>query len=125
MRALHYLVVVKRELSKKSKALNFRNSLCPFLPSTVSLYGHKNLVMTEKVRSPVQAFKMRFLQKIKGCTLFKKCTSLEIQKSLKPLLFQIERSQLEMVWPCKQNASGKLPHKLYLPKQVGKNSWTT
>ena len=30
VRTLDYLVVVRRELLKKSKALNFRNSLCPF-----------------------------------------------------------------------------------------------
>ena len=29
MRALHYSVVMKRELSKKGKALNFQNSFCP------------------------------------------------------------------------------------------------
>ena len=29
MRALHYLVVMKRELSKKGKALNFQSKFCP------------------------------------------------------------------------------------------------
>ena len=52
---------------KKRKALNFRNSLCPFSP-TVSLYRCENLVMTERVRSQVQAPKMRFLQKIEEVT---------------------------------------------------------
>ena len=35
--------------------------------------------------------------------------SSEIRKSLniEPLLLRIERSQLKMVWPCKQNSSGK------------------
>ena len=58
-RPLHYLVVVRQELSKKSKALNFGNSLYPFSP-TVSLYGRENSVMTKRVRSQVQASKMRF-----------------------------------------------------------------
>ena len=44
-RALHNSVVVRRELSKKSKAHNFRNSLCPFSPA-VSLHGRENLVTT-------------------------------------------------------------------------------
>ena len=48
-KTLHYSVVVRRELSKISKALNFRNNLCSFSP-TVSLYNHQNLVMTEAVR---------------------------------------------------------------------------
>ena len=62
MRASHYSVVVRPELSRKSKALNFRNSLCPFLP-TLSLYGHETSVMIKRVRSQVQASKMRFFQK--------------------------------------------------------------
>ena len=62
-RALHYSVVARQELSKKSKAVNFRNSLCPF-SLAISLYGRKNLVMTERVRSQVQASKMRFLKKM-------------------------------------------------------------
>ena len=37
MKTLHYSFVLRWELSKKSKALNFWNSLCPFSP-TVSLY---------------------------------------------------------------------------------------
>ena len=61
-RALHYSVVVVRELSEKSKALNFRNSLCPF-PATVYLYGRENSVMTERVQSQVQVSRMRFLHK--------------------------------------------------------------
>ena len=49
MRTLQYSVVVRRELLKKSKALNFRNSLCPFSPA-VSQYGHeKSVIITEKV----------------------------------------------------------------------------
>ena len=62
IRTLHYSVVVRRELLKKSKALNFRNSLCLFSPA-VSLYGHENAVMTEMVRTQVQASKMKFLQR--------------------------------------------------------------
>ena len=46
---------------KKRKALNFQNRLCPL--STVSLYGHENWVMTERLQLQVQASKMRFLKK--------------------------------------------------------------
>ena len=93
MGALHYSVAVRRELSKKSKALNLRNSICLF-SSTVSLYGHGNWVMSERVRLQVQASKIRFLKKVKGVTLLTRCTSPEIQKSLEPLVLRIERSQL-------------------------------
>ena len=94
MRTLQYSVVVRRELLKKSKALNFRNSLCPFSPA-VSLYGHENLVITKKFRTHVHVSKMKFFRKIDGVTLLTKCASFEIRKSLKPLLLQIERSQLK------------------------------
>ena len=91
MRASHCSVVVRPELSRKTEALNFQNSLCPFLPT---LYGHETLVMIKRVRSQVQVSKMRFLQKIKGVTSLTRCTSLKIRKSLEPLLLQIKRSQL-------------------------------
>ena len=51
--------------------------------------------MTERVRSQVQAFEMRFLRRIEGVTLFNKAHSSKIQKSrnIDPLLLRIERSQ--------------------------------
>ena len=69
--------------------------LCPFLP-TLSLYGHENSVMIERVRMQVQASKMRFLKKKKNKEIISltRCTSLKIRKSLDPLLLQIKRSQL-------------------------------
>ena len=118
-RALHYSVVVRQELSKKSKALNFRNSICPFSP-TVSLYVCEHSVMTERVRSQVQAYKLRFLKKIKEVTLLIRCTSLEIQKSPERLLLQIERSQLRWFGHVNKMPQDKRPNKLYLPKQMGK-----
>ena len=93
MKASHYSVVVRPELSRKSEALNFRNSLCPFSP-TLSLYGHETSVMIKRVRSQVQASKMRFLQKIKRVTSLTRCKFLKARKSLEPLSLQIKRSQL-------------------------------
>jgi len=86
MQALQYLVIMKRELSK-NKALSFR----PILT-----YGHESWVMTERIRLQVQAFKMRFLRRIEGVTLFNKVCSSKIRKSLniEPLLLRIERPQL-------------------------------
>ena len=118
-RALHYSVALRRELSKTSKALNFRNNLCPFSP-TVSLYGSENSVMTERVQPQVLASKMRFLKKIKGVILLTRCGSLEILKSLQPLLLQIERSQRRWFDHVSKMPQEKLPNKLYLPKQMGK-----
>ena len=58
MRALHYSVVMKRELSKKAKLSIFKAVFVPILT-----YGHESWVMTERMRSQVQASEMRFLRK--------------------------------------------------------------
>ena len=92
MQALHHSVVMKQELSKKAKLSVFKRVFVPILT-----YGHESLVMTERVRSQVQASEMEFLRKIDGVTLSNKMRSSEIQKSLdvEPLLLRIERSQLD------------------------------
>ena len=91
MQALHYSVVMKRELSKKAKLSIFKAVFVPILT-----YGHESWVMTERVRSQVQASEMRFVRRMEGVTLFHKVRSSEIRKSLniEPLLLRIERSQL-------------------------------
>ena len=91
MRALHYSVVIKRELSKTATLSIFKTIFIPILA-----YGHESSVMTKRVRSQLQASEMRFLRRIEGVTLFDKVCSSEIQKSLniEPLLHRIERSQL-------------------------------
>ena len=66
MRALHYSVVTKRELSKKAKLSIFKAVFVPILTC-----NHESWVMSKRVRSQVQASEMRFLQKIEGVTLFK------------------------------------------------------
>ena len=90
MRALHYSVVMKRELSKKAKLSIFKAVFVPILT-----YGHESWAMTERMRTQVQASKMKFLRRIEGVTLFNKVRSSEIRKSLniEPLLLRIERSQ--------------------------------
>ena len=117
MRALHYSVVIKRELSKKAKLSIFKTVFVPILT-----YGHESWVMTERMRSQVQASEMRFLRRIEGVTLFNKVRSSEIRKSLNidPLLLRIERSQLRWFWPYKQNATGKLPKQALLAKANGR-----
>ena len=61
MRALHYSVIMKRELSKKAKLSIFKAVFVPILT-----YGHESWVMTERMRSQVQASKMRFLRRMEG-----------------------------------------------------------
>ena len=56
---------MKRELSKRAKLSIFKTVFVPIL-----ICGHESWVMTERVRSQVQAYEMRFLRKIEGVTLF-------------------------------------------------------
>ena len=58
MRALHYSVVMKRELSKKAKLSIFKAIFVPFLT-----YGRESWIRTERMRSQVQASEMRFFTK--------------------------------------------------------------
>ena len=91
MRALHYSVVMKRELSKKVKLSIFKAVFVPILA-----YVHKSWVMTKSVRSQVQASELRFLQRFEGVTQFNKVRSSKIRKShnIEPLLLRNKRSQL-------------------------------
>ena len=85
MRALYYSVIMKRELSKKTKLSIFKTVFVPILTD-----GHESLVpeITETVQSLVQASQMRFLRRIEGVTLFNNVRSSVIRESLyiKPLL---------------------------------------
>ena len=75
MRALHFSVVMKRELSKKAKLSIFKTIFVPILT-----YGHESWVMTERMRSQVQASEMRFLRKIEGVTLcLTRCVALRFE----------------------------------------------
>ena len=91
MRALLYSVVMKRELSKKTKLSIFKTVFVPILT-----YGHESWILTERVRSQVQASEMSLLRKIEGVSLFNTVRSSGNRKSLniEPLLLRIERSQL-------------------------------
>ena len=91
MRQLYRSVVLKRELRTKAKLFVFRSVFVPILT-----YGHECWVMTEGVRSPVQASKMGFLRKIRGLSLLDKVKNTDIRQSLsiEPLLLRIERWQL-------------------------------
>ena len=73
-------------------------------------------VMTERVRSQVQASEMRFLRKIEGVTLFNKMGSSEIRKSLniETLLLRIGRSQLRWFGHVSRMPQKRLPKQALL-----------
>ena len=72
---MQHLVVLKRELSIKTKLLVFKSIFVPILT-----YVHEFWVMTEKVRSQMQASEIRFLRKIEGVTMFDKLRNTVIQE---------------------------------------------
>ena len=117
MRALHYSVVMKRELPKKAKLSIFKAVFVPILT-----YGHESRVKTERMRSQVQASEMRFLRRIEGVTLFSKERSSEIRKSLniEPLLLQIERYQLRWFGHVSRMPQERLPKQALLAKANGR-----
>ena len=117
MRALHYSVVMKRELSKKAKLSIFKAVFVPILTN-----GHESWVMTKRVRSQVQASETRFLRKIEGVTLFTKVRCSEIRKSLniKPLGLRIKRSQLRWFGHVSRMPWERLPKQALLAKANGR-----
>ena len=117
LRALHYSVVMKRELSKKAKLSIFKAVFVPILT-----YGHEYWVMTERVRSQVQASEIKFSRRIEEVTLFNKVRSSEIRKSLniKLLLLRIERSQLSWFGHASRMPQERLPKQVLLAKANGK-----
>ena len=90
MYALHYSVVIKRELSKKDKLSIFKTVFVPILT-----YGHEFWVMTERVRSQVLASEMRFYEELKELHCLTRCVALKFENllNIEPLLLRIERSQ--------------------------------
>ena len=91
MRQLCQSVVLKRELCTRVRLSVFKSVFVPILT-----YGHGCWVMTERVRSRVQAAEMDFLRKVRGLSLLYKVKSTDIRQSLniEPLLLPIERPQL-------------------------------
>ena len=119
LRALHYSVVMRRELSKKAKLSIFKAIFVPILT-----YGHEYWVMIERMRSQMQASEMRFLRRIERVTLFNKVRSSEIRKSLniEPLLLRIERSQLRWFSHESRMPQERLPKQALLAKANGKRT---
>ena len=94
MRSLYRSVVVKRELSRKAKLSIYRSIYVPTLT-----YGHELWVMTERIRSRIQAAEMSFLRRVVGRSLRDRVRSSVTWEELgvEPLLLHIERSLLRWI----------------------------
>ena len=116
MRALHFSVVIKQEVSKKATISIFKTVLV-----LIFTYGHESWVTTEKVQSQVPASEMRFSQRIEGVTLFNKMRSSEIRKSLniEPFLLRIERSPLKWFGHVSRMPQERVPKQALLAKANG------
>ena len=71
-------IVGERELSQKAKLSIYRSIYIPTLP-----YGHDLWVVTERMRSGLQAAEMSFLRRVAGLSLRERLRSSDIQKELR------------------------------------------
>ncbi|KAK3513744.1 hypothetical protein QTP70_028732 [Hemibagrus guttatus] len=106
MRSMYRSVVVKKELSRKAKLSIYQSIYVPTLT-----YGHELWVMTEMIRSRIQAAKMSFLRRVVGCSLRDKVRSSVTREELgvEPLLLHVERGIVEVARASVSDASGMSP----------------
>ncbi|KAK3506456.1 hypothetical protein QTP70_000619 [Hemibagrus guttatus] len=112
MRSMYRSVVVKKELSRKAKSI--------YVP-TLS-YGHELWVMTESVRSRIQAAEMSFLSRVAGRSLRDRLRSSVTREELgvEPLLLHIERRQLRWLGHLFRMPPGRLPGEVFQACPNGK-----
>jgi len=86
--------------------------------------------MTERIRSQVQAFEMRFLRRIEGVTPLDKVRSSEIRKKISkrraatsPNRIRIERFQLRWFGHVSRMPQERLPKQALLATVKGKGLW--
>ena len=120
MRTLKRSVVMKRELSQKAKLSIYRSIYIPTLT-----YGHKLLVVTERMRSRIQAAEMSFLHGVAGLSLSDRVRSSDIQKRLRiePLFLCIERSELRWFRHLVRMPHGRLSGEAFWIWPSGRRPW--
>ncbi|KAK3533908.1 hypothetical protein QTP70_034895, partial [Hemibagrus guttatus] len=117
MRSMYRSVVVKKELSQKAKLSIYQSIYAPTLT-----YGHELWVMTERVRSRIQAAKMSFLRRVAGRSLRDRVRSSVTREELRvePLLLHIERGQLRWLGHLFRMPPGRLPGEVFRACPTGK-----
>ncbi|KAK3571740.1 hypothetical protein QTP86_018731, partial [Hemibagrus guttatus] len=110
MRSMYRSVVVKKELSRKAKLSIYQSIYVPTLT-----YGHELWVMTERVRSRIQAAEMSFLHRVAGHSLRDRVRSSVTREELgaEPLLLHIERGQLRWLGHLFRMPPGRLPGEVF------------
>ncbi|KAK3528421.1 hypothetical protein QTP86_034238 [Hemibagrus guttatus] len=117
MLSMYRSVVVKKELSQKAKLSIYQSIYVPTLT-----YGHELWVMTERVRSRIQAAEMSFLRRVAGRSLRDRVRSSVTREELgvEPLLFHIERGQLRWLGHLFRMPPGRLPGEVFRACPTGK-----
>ena len=117
MRELYRTIVAKRELSIRAKLAVFKAIYVPTL-----IYGHESWVMTERMRSQVQAAEMRFLRRVAGVRRIDRVRNSAIREELQiePLLLKIERSQLRWFGHVLRMPTNRLPIRVYSAQPTGR-----
>ncbi|KAK0145331.1 putative uncharacterized transposon-derived protein F52C9.6 [Merluccius polli] len=117
MRTLHGSIVVKRELSRKSKLSIYQSIFVPALT-----YGHELWVVTERTRSQVQAAEMSFLRRVTGLSLRDRVRSSVIREELgvDPPLLRVERSQMRWLGHLFRMPPGRLPGEVFRAGSTGR-----
>ncbi|KAK3516029.1 hypothetical protein QTP70_001869 [Hemibagrus guttatus] len=117
MRSMYRSVVVKKELSRKAKLSIYQSIYVPTLT-----YGHELWVMTERVRSRIQAAEMSFLRRVAGRSLRDRIRSSVTREELgvEALLLHIERGQLRWLGHLFRMPPGRLPGEVSRACPTGK-----
>ncbi|KAK3517314.1 hypothetical protein QTP70_002959 [Hemibagrus guttatus] len=114
-------VVVKKELSQKAKPSIYQSIYVPTIT-----YGHELWVMTERVRSRIQAAEMSFLRRVAGRSLRDRVRSSVTWEELgvEPLLLHIERGQLRWLGHLFRMPPGHVPGEVFRACPTGKTQDT-
>ncbi|KAK3519557.1 hypothetical protein QTP86_003108 [Hemibagrus guttatus] len=117
MRSMYRSVVVKKELRRKAKLLIYQSIYVPTLT-----YGHELWVMTERVRSRIQAAEMSFLRRVAGRSLRDRVRSSVTWEELgaEPLLLHIKRGQLRWLGHLFWMPPGRLLGEVFRACPTGK-----
>ncbi|KAK3547092.1 hypothetical protein QTP86_011400 [Hemibagrus guttatus] len=117
MRSMYRSVVVKKELSQKAKLSIYQSIYIPTLT-----YGHEFWVMTERVRSRIQAAEMSFLRRVAGRSLRDRVRSSVTREELgvELLLLHIKRGQLRWLGHLFRMPPGRLPGEVFRACPTGK-----
>ncbi|KAK3533462.1 hypothetical protein QTP70_022244 [Hemibagrus guttatus] len=117
MQSMYRSVVVKKELSRKAKFSIYQSIYVPTLT-----YGHELWVMTERVRSRIQAAEMSFFRRVAGRSLKDRVRSSVTREELgvEPLLLHIERGQLRWLGHLFRMPRGRLPGEVFRSCPTGK-----